>query len=327
MPPRRRQQKDHAVTDLPVIDVSPLRSEALADRRKVAEQLHGACRHTGFFYAVGHGVDAALLDSVFAASKQFFAQPAAAKRALDLKQSPANFGYGELGSEQLQPDRPADVNESFNIGLELPPGHPDFAVADSGRAPNRWPNLPGWREVMLRYYDACLELGRLIHRGFCLDLGLPEDFFEDKLDAPLAVLRLLHYPASRGRTAPRQFGAGEHTDYGNMTLLATDGVAGLQLRRRDGEWVDAPQVPGAYICNIGDCLMRWTNDTYVSTPHRVQPPEQARYSIPFFLDPNPEAEVRTIDGFGESKYPPIRVADYIKQRFDETYPHRADAAA
>lgn len=315
------------MTDLPVIDVSPLRSEALADRMKVAEQLHGACRHTGFFYAAGHGIDPALIAEVFEASRTFFAQPAAAKRALDLKQSPANFGYGGLGSEQLQPDRPADVNESFNIGLELPPGHPDFAVADSGRAPNRWPELPGWREVMLRYYDVCLDLGRLIHRGFCLDLGLPEDFFEDKLDAPLAVLRLLHYPASRGRTAPRQFGAGEHTDYGNMTLLATDGVAGLQLRRRDGEWVDAPHVPGAYICNIGDCLMRWTNDTYVSTPHRVQPPEHERYSIPFFLDPNPEAEVMTLDGFGASKYPPIRVADYLKQRFDETYPHRADAAA
>jgi isopenicillin N synthase-like dioxygenase len=315
------------VIDLPVIDVSPLRSAALEDRQRVANQLHGACRHTGFFYVVGHGVDPALLAEVFAASKQFFDQPAAAKRALDLKSSPGNFGYGEIGSEQLQPDRPPDINESFNIGLELPFGHPDLTTPDSGRGPNQWPDLPGWRALMLRYYDACLELGQLIHRGFCLDLGLPEDFFADKLDAPLAVLRLLYYPASRGRAAPRQFGAGEHTDYGNLTLLAVDGVPGLQLRRRDGEWIDAPHVPGSFVCNIGDCLMRWTNDTYVSTPHRVQPPEHDRYSIPFFLDPNPEAEVRTLEGFGESKYPPIRVADYIKQRFDETYPHRAEAAA
>jgi isopenicillin N synthase-like dioxygenase len=175
---------------------------------------------------------------------------------------------------------------------------------------------------MLDYFDACLELGRLIHRGFCLDLGLAETFFDEKLSAPMAVLRLLHYPASKGRTRPRQLGAGEHTDYGNLTLLATDGVAGLQLRRRDGVWIDAPSIAGAFICNIGDCLMRWTNDVYVSTPHRVLPPTQERYSIAFFLDPNPDVVVEPISEFGVGKYPPIRVSDYMVQRYNETYPHR-----
>ncbi|HUO23190.1 MAG TPA: 2-oxoglutarate and iron-dependent oxygenase domain-containing protein [Caulobacteraceae bacterium] len=315
------------MTDIPIIDVSPLRSDILAERMAVAAQLHEACRDTGFFYAAGHGMDPALIEQAFAGSRLFFAQTAEAKRALDLKRSPANYGYGELGSEQLQPDRPPDVNESFNIGLELPPGDPALADPGSGYGPNLWPDLPGWREQMLGYFDACLDLGRLIHRGFCLDLGLPEDFFADKLDRTLAVLRLLHYPASHGKTAPRQFGAGEHTDYGNLTLLTVNGVAGLQLRKRSGEWVDAPHVPGTFICNIGDCLMRWTNDIYVSTPHRVLPPADERYSIAFFLDPNADADVRTIEGFGESKYPPIRAGDYIKQRFDETYPHRGEAAA
>ena len=103
----------------------------------------------------------------------------------------------------------------------------------------------------------------------------------------------------------------------NITLLAVDGVAGLQVRKRGGGWIDAPAIPGAFVVNIGDCLMRWTNDTYVSTPHRVLPPARERYSIPFFLDPNPDALVETIPGFGASKYPPITAADYIKQRFDE----------
>ena len=313
--------------DIPVIDVSGLRSESLADRKAVAARLHDACRNTGFFYATGHGVDPALIEAVFAGAKRFFAQPMAAKQALSLKRSTSNHGYGELGSEQLDPDTPPDINESFNIGLELPADHPQMITALECRGPNFWPEgLPGWRELMLDYYAACLDLGRLIHRGFSLDLGLAEDFFEDKLDAPMAVLRLLRYPASRASAVPGQWGAGEHTDYGNLTLLATDGVAGLQLKNRQGAWVDAPTIPGAFTCNIGDCLMRWTNDVYVSTPHRVAPPSAERYSIPFFLDPDPDAMVSVIEGFGAAKYPPILAGDYIAQRFDATYAHRVEAA-
>jgi isopenicillin N synthase-like dioxygenase len=315
------------MVDIPVIDISGLRSPARSDREAVAAELHGACRDIGFFYASHHGVPQALIDRTFEASHSYFAQPMAAKQAQSIKRSRNNVGYGEIGSEQLNPDIPPDFNESFNIGLELPADHPQMLAEVNGRGVNFWPDLPGFRDVMLDYFEACWALGRLIHRGFCIDLGLAEDFFEDKLDCPLAVLRILHYPARHAHTAARQLGAGEHTDYGNLTLLATDGVAGLQLRNRAGVWVDAPSVPGAFICNIGDCLMRWTNDTYVSTPHRVLPPEKERYSIAFFLDPNPEAAVETLPGFGASKYPPISAGDYVSQRFDETYPHRVQAAS
>ena len=315
------------MVDIPVIDISGLRSNAMTDRQAVADAMHGACRGTGFFYVTGHGVDPAMIANTFAASKTYFAQPMAAKQALSLKNSKQSYGYGELESEQLDPDIPPDINESFNIGLELPADHPEILAGVMGRDINQWPDLPGWRDTMLAYYDACLDLGRLIHRGFCLDLGLDEDFFDDKLDLPMAVLRVLHYPASHGNTAPGQLGAGEHTDYGNLTLLATDGVAGLQLKTRAGVWIDAPAMPGAFVCNIGDCLMRWTNDTYVSTPHRVLPPKQERYSIAFFLDPNPNATVETIKGFGVSKYPPINVGEYIGSRFDDTYRHRVEVAS
>ncbi|MDB5819138.1 MAG: isopenicillin synthase family oxygenase, partial [Rhizobacter sp.] len=123
--------------------------------------------------------------------------------------------------------------------------------------------------------------------------------------------------------APPTLGAGVHTDYGNVTLLATDGVAGLQVRRRGGGWIDAPAVPGAFICNIGDCLMRWTNDVYVSTPHRVLQPVAERYSIALFVDPNPDARVAAIPSCvpaGEPpKYVPISAVDYLQSRFDSTY--------
>lgn len=177
---------------------------------------------------------------------------------------------------------------------------------------------------MLDYFAACLALGRTVHCGLSLDLGLPEQFFEQHLDNPIATLRLLHYPASAGQVRRRDGGAGAHTDYGNITLLATDGVSGLEVLTRQGEWIDAPSIPGAFICNIGDCLMRWSNDTYVSTAHRVRPPERERYSIAFFLEVNPDSQIDPQHIFPDQppKYPPVSCADYLRGRLDATYDHR-----
>jgi isopenicillin N synthase-like dioxygenase len=292
---------------IPVIDVADLAGPDAAARRRVAAALGGACRQVGFFYVSGHGIEQTTLAAVFSQARLFFEQPRARKLALSIRHSPHNRGYVDLSQEQLDPAAHEDHKEAFNIGLELP-----------SRGRNVWPELPAWRQVMLDYFERCWSLGRLLHRGFSLDLGLPEDFFEDKLDAPLATLRLLHYPA-RDRAQRPRLGAGEHTDYGNVTLLATDGVAGLQVRTRTGAWIDAPCIAGTFVCNIGDCLMRWTNDSYVSTPHRVIAPERERYSVAFFLDPNPDAVVEAVCSGGPSKYPPITGAAYIQQRLDATY--------
>lgn len=119
--------------------------------------------------------------------------------------------------------------------------------------------------------------------------------------------------------AGEEIGAGAHTDYGALTLLMTDGAPGLQVRPRGGDWLDVPHVPGAFIVNIGDCLMRWTNDIYVSTPHRVLPPPRARQSVAFFLDPNPDAVIAALPGTGAPKYPSVTGAEYLRSRLDATY--------
>ena len=312
------------MASLPLIDISGLRSPRLEDRAAVGRLLGEACREIGFFYLIGHGFEDGALDAAFAQSRRFFDQAPEAKRALSIKRSSNDVGYIDLEDEQLDPDSPADFKEAFNIGLELAADHPAMVEGRMFRGPNFWPDLPGWREVMLDYYDRCWSVGRLIHQGLCLDLGLDETFFEDKLDEPIGILRLLHYPP-RQAAQDAQLGAGAHCDYGNITLLATDGVAGLQVRHRDGRWIDAPTIPGALICNIGDCLMRWTGDIYVSTPHRVVRPTSDRYSIAFFLDPNPEAPVETLPGMA-AKYPPTTGGQYLKEKLDSTYAHRTDAA-
>ena len=299
--------------DIPLIDVSALWSPHGAARRGVAARIGLACRDVGFFAIEGHGVLAPLVADTFAASARFFALPIDAKRVLAIGTLGGNRGYVGVGVEALDETTSADRKEALNL------------VWSDGRAmpANVWPALPGFEDVVQRYFDAVLAVGRLLHTAFALDLGVDEAFFADKLDRPLATLRLLRYPASDAAAPRDQLGAGTHTDYGNVTLLATDGVAGLQVRRRDGRWIDAPATAGTFLCNIGDCLMRWTNDVYVSTPHRVVAPVAERYSIALFVDPNPDAMVSAIascvaDG-DAPRHAPIRAADYLAQRFASTY--------
>lgn len=301
------------MNDIPLIDITALASDDAAARRTVARRIGTACREVGFFAIVGHGVAPALVAATFAQSARLFAQPTEAKRAMAIDKLGSNRGYVGLGVEALDEKTAADHKEAFNLIWTDGRTRPD----------NVWPELPDFRETVQAYFDAVLAVGRRLHTAFALDLGLAEDFFADKIDRPLATLRLLHYPMPSTTEPSAQIGAGTHTDYGNVTLLATDGVAGLQVRRRDGVWFDVPALPGAFVCNVGDCLMRWTDDVYVSTPHRVAAPTAERYSIAVFLDPNPDALVSAIPSCvpaGQApRYAPITADDYLQQRFAATY--------
>jgi isopenicillin N synthase-like dioxygenase len=314
---------------LPLIDLAPFRSD-LQPLQTVAAALGRAARGTGFFYVSGHGIDAGLIGDVFTASARFFGQPDAVKEALSITRGRHNRGYVAMRGESLDPGRAPDLKEAFNIGLDLAADDPRLVAGEAFRGLNLWPALPGWRETMLAYFDAVWTLGRLLHRAVALDLGLPEAFFEDKLDQPMATLRLLHYPP-RPADAAGGIGAGEHTDYGDVTLLMTDGVAGLEVRKRDGTWLSAPAIAGAFICNIGDCLMRWSNDVYVSTPHRVVNGGRERYSVAFFLDPNPDAAIACLPtcvaADRPARYPPVLAADYLAGRLAWTYGFLAGKAA
>ena len=305
---------------LPIVDLAGFDREAF-DR--ISAEIAAACRSVGFFYVVNHGVPPELMRSAFAESSTFFAQPIPKKAALAIEEVGGNRGYSGLLHEALDPKAGADFKEAFNIGLDLAPDDPEILSGAPFRTLNVWPDQPGFKTTLLAYFEACSALAKGLHRAFAKDLGLPLDFFKDKLDRPMATLRLLHYPAGSG-----EIGAGEHTDYGNITLLATDDVGGLEVRTRSGEWIVAPPISGAFVVNIGDCLMRWTNDVYVSTPHRVvNRSGRERYSIAFFFDPNPEALVQAVPSCvppGEApRYPPVLAADYLTMRLEASQPKAA----
>ncbi len=312
--------------EIPVFDLASFG----ADHARLGAALGGAARDTGFFCVTQHGVDTTLIGQVFSQSGRFFSQSLADKSALSIKHTGNNRGYVALGEERLDAAQPGDVKEAFNIGWDLPPDHPEVVAGKPFRGVNVWPvagSFPDFRATMLAYFDVCHRLGVQLHRALTRDLGVAENFFDEKLDQPLATLRLLHYPPRPDRFESGQIGAGEHTDYGNITLLATDDAGGLEVRARDGQWMSPPNIPGALICNIGDCLMRWTNDVYVSTPHRVvNPVGRERYSVAFFLDPNPDAVVAClpscVSAENPAKYPVMTGAAYLKQRLDATYSHQ-----
>jgi isopenicillin N synthase-like dioxygenase len=308
---------------IPVIDVAPLVSGSAEGAQAVAKALGQACRDVGFFYISGHGVSPTLMKRVFDTSAAFFTGPASIREAVSFSGPGDNRGYIRLGGETLDPGKPPDVKEAFNIGLELPPDDPEMLARAPFRAANLWPDMPDFRDTMLDYFNQVWRLGRDLHRGFALDLGLAPDYFETRLDRPNATLRLLHYPQSAVSLSDGQLGAGVHTDYGNVTLLATDAVGGLMVQDRSGRWLDAPVIPDTFVCNIGDCLMRWSNDVYVSTPHKVVNPGKDRYSVAFFLDPNPDAVVAClptcISADRPAKYEPITGAEFLRSRLEPTY--------
>jgi isopenicillin N synthase-like dioxygenase len=153
------------MAEIPIIDIGPLvgRSAGSAD---VAAAIGTACRETGFFYVVGHGIAPALVDAMFAMSRDFFGQPLPAKQRAAFSGPSGNRGWIKLGNEALDPGKPHDLKEAFNVGLELAPDDPEVVAGKPFRGVNCWPDMPGFRATALSYFDACWDLGRTLHRAF-----------------------------------------------------------------------------------------------------------------------------------------------------------------
>jgi isopenicillin N synthase-like dioxygenase len=312
-----------ASTGVPVIDVSALVAGTPA-RETVAAEIGEACRAQGFFYVTGHGVDLPTCDRMVEASRRFFALDEATKMQSRMSLGGRAWrGYFPAGGE-LTSGRP-DWKEGLYLGSELPDDHPLVRARTPLHGRNLFPELPGLREAVLAYLDALTRLGHALMEGIALSLGLEATFFAERYTAdPLILFRLFNYPS---RPAPAgqdvQWGVGEHSDYGLLTILWQDDVGGLQVKTRDG-WVEAPPVPGSFVCNIGDMLDRMTGGHYLSTPHRValNTSGRDRLSMPFFFDPHFEARVRPIEGLSASAAEQDRAARWDGANihaFDGTY--------
>ena len=317
---------------IPVIDLSEARDGNAAARRGLASRLDRVCRDIGFFTLVGHGAPASVLEELRETANAFFALPLEQKRHAVHPVPATPRGFRALGIEALSygNDRttPPDLKEYYHFGRETWPDEPYFTGAEGQRyfIPNIWPERPaGFREAAQRYYAEMERISLVLMRLAALGLGVDEHFFDDKIDRHITAMRLNFYPQQTEAPLPGQLRAGEHTDYGNFTILNGENApGGLQVLTRGGDWVDVETEPSSFVVNIGDLLMRWTNDRWVSNTHRVVNPPDAvaeraqRLSIAFFHHPNYDASIECIAPPGQAKYPPVRSGDYRDLKYRQT---------
>lgn len=313
-----------ALDTIPVIDVSPLWDDSPAAFDAIARQIRQASTEIGFFYVRGHNVSRDLMTAVYFAAKYFFALPAATKEAI--KVNSAHRGYVPFAQTTQPGKQHPDRKESFNFAYPFAPGDPEMSAGHALIGLNQWPAEEArWRAVMEAYYATVFELGQRILQGFAVALDLPTGFFRGVYRNPLVRARLLHYPPQPPGDEGQS--AAEHTDYGAITILWQDDVGGLQVRNRAGDWIAAPPVEDTFVINIGDMLQRWSNDLFISTPHRVlNSSGRERYSIPVFYDPDYNTLVECLPNCATAespaKYPPIVAGDYITGRYDNSYAYR-----
>jgi isopenicillin N synthase-like dioxygenase len=300
-------------SQIPLIDVSGLTGGA-APRRAVATQLGAACRGSGFFYIVGHGVDEGLQNRVRDLSRQFFALDVESKLRIRMAVGGRAWrGYFRVGDE-LTSGTP-DQKEGLYFGAELPADHLLVRAGTPLHGPNLFPDKPAdFRETVLEYMAALTQVGHRLMAGLALSLALEKRYFADRYTGePLTLFRIFNYPPPRD---PALWGVGEHTDYGMLTILLQDDAGGLEVRS-GSRWIPAPPIPGSFVCNIGDMLDRMTRGLYRSTPHRVRnSAPRDRLSFPFFFDPNFFARVQPIE-LPASDVPP----DDQAERWDRTSVH------
>lgn len=279
------------MSEIPIIDFSNFASD-----NETIKQIYQACTEVGFMYLKNYDISQDLIEQTFNTSKHFFNQPLEIKQKSAWSDEFSNQGYVGIQRERLNPNKPGDLKEAFNITTQTQ--QPDI----------------------IEFFQACTNLSIQILEAFARALELPIDFFANNHNQNHHTLRLLHYPPQQ----TQQLRAGEHSDYGSITLLFQHEISGLEIQTNTGDWIKAPAIPGTIVVNTGDLMQRWTNNKFCSTKHRVVIPDninQSRYSIAFFCHPNDDTQITCLPScINESPmYSPISAKEYLLTRLKSTY--------
>ncbi|KAH8672726.1 hypothetical protein BGZ60DRAFT_284514 [Tricladium varicosporioides] len=324
---------------IPLVDFSLFLHGSPSERISTAQSILHGFQTAGFIYLTNHSIPLSTLSNTFSTSSKFFERPQSEKDALGWTTPEANRGYVSHGREKVSTlinkedvaasrAQAPDLKESIEIGREGAEG-----------LPNNWPAYEGegkvFKDVMLEFHDLAKKLHIEVMRAIAVGMGLDQGYFDSYTDLGDNTLRLLHYPPAPKSVFSNnklQVRAGEHTDYGSITLLFQDDRGGLQVKSPNGTFVNATPIPGTVVVNAGDLLARWSNDTIKSTLHRVvEPPapeegdvHPARYSIAYFCNPNFDRMIEAIEGTygggkGPKKYEAINSGEYLVQRLAATY--------
>lgn len=313
-----------ATARIPTLDIRRFTDPSSPGDREAFVAELGACyREWGFAGIRGHGIATDLVDRAYDAFKRFFALPQDVKMKYHVPGSGGARGYTPFMVETAKDSLYPDLKEFWHIGREIPDDSSYRAVMP----PNLWPEeVPEFRELGYGLYQALDALGSKVLSALALHIGLPEQFFADKTNYGNSILRPIHYPPITTPDIPN-VRAGAHEDINFITLLVGASAEGLEVLSRKGEWIPFTADEDTIVVNIGDMLQRLTNHVYPSTTHRVvNPPgekaRQPRYSVPFFLHPNPDFVIDVlpscVSADNPSRYPePITAQGYLEQRLRE----------
>ncbi|KAF9895096.1 hypothetical protein FE257_004725 [Aspergillus nanangensis] len=310
----------------PVIDFEAFYTTDPHRKAALVQQVHQACQEYGFFQIINHRVPSDLRVAILQAAQDLFSLPVEVKEKYSKDAGKTSRGYERLRSQNFEKRGPGDLKEGFYFGKHLASDHPSVVAGHFFQGPNQYPSEVAdptrFREVIDTYHAAMTDLSQDILQVLALMMGLDTNWFDGFNQEPIATLRLLRYPPQKSEESSYERGIGAHTDFGGITILLQDDKGGLQVW--DGEssaWADVEPVPDALVVNLGNMMMRWTNDRYLSNLHRViNRSGETRYSVPFFYDGNGAFMVECIDRDGEeARYPPMTVQQILEGRYADTY--------
>ncbi|MEL6689542.1 MAG: 2-oxoglutarate and iron-dependent oxygenase domain-containing protein [Pseudomonadota bacterium] len=298
---------------VPVIDFAAMTRRDPETLKMLGE----AAREIGFLTLANTPLDAARVTRALEAYRDFFRLPEAKKQKIDMAKTGANRGWGAPHSEQVDPNANPDYKQVFDCGFELTADDPMRARELAVYADNLWPEgMEAFRQEVESYLREAMGVAQDMLTGIALATGQDATYFTDKFTRPMALLRGNYYPPRPASANEKDFGIAAHTDYGCLTLLATDGVPGLEVELLDGSWLAVQADPGHFIINFGEMLEMWTEGAVRATVHRVVGGSEERVSIPLFFNPNYEANVAP-SGSDEE----IQAGTHLTKRFEETYVH------
>lgn len=313
------QQKTSDARAVPVLSLNSYTDGTSDQQQRFVEQLFLGIKDYGFVILKDHGVPSSLFAEAYQLLAEFFAQP------LDVKMKYAKAhggqrGYTPFGKEHAKDSPVMDLKEFWHVGRHVDQKHPLAKYYPE----NVWPEeIPEFRPVMEKIYFSLERAGRSLLQALTFPLQIPQLYFDDMVQDGNSILRLLHYPPIPEGTDPRCLRAAPHEDINLITILPAATASGLQLKDRDGTWLDVNAEPDTLIVDAGDMLSRLTNDVIPSTTHQViNSPESgsaSRYSMPFFMHPHPEAILSCLHscrGQG-AKYADISAHDFLMQRLRE----------
>lgn len=314
-------QKSSTLRKVPTLSLGAYLHGSENDKVKFIEQLYHGMKDYGFIVLKDHDVSASLLNEAYEILAQFYALPTNKKLSYVSELGGGQRGYTAFGKEHAKGSPVMDLKEFWHVGREVEANHPFAKYYPK----NIWPDdsVPQFRPVFEKLYSQLEKAGIQMMEALSYPLQVEKDFFTNMVVEGNSILRLLHYPPIPEGIDPRCVRAAAHEDINFITILPAATTSGLQLKDRDGTWLDIESDYGTLIVDAGDMLARITNDVIPSTTHRVINPQDgtngSRYSMPFFMHPHPESVLSCLPsckGIG-AKYTDITAHEFLMQRLRE----------